>query len=120
MSLSKITLLAAGLALAFSTTSIVTKANAQGAQNTPANMLTDVGEHDVILLGAKGKVMKTKLTPGKGVFKKAQAAGAREISGAMIIRRGGKFYLLEDKPGKAAGKSMIHESFQDHFDMNQY
>jgi hypothetical protein len=120
MSLSKITLLAAGLALALSTTGIVSKANAQGPQNSPANMLSDVGENDVILLSPKGKVMKTKITPGKGAFKKAQGMGMREISGAMIIRRGGKFYLLEDKPGKAAGKTMVQEGFQDHFETGQY
>jgi hypothetical protein len=120
MSLSKLTFLAAGLALALSTPGIATKASAQGAQNSPTNMLSDVGEDDVILISPKGKVMKTKITKGKGAFKKAQAAGMREIKGAMIIRRGGKIYLLEDKPGKAAGKSMVQESFQDHFDVNQY
>jgi hypothetical protein len=120
MSLSKITLLAAGLALALSTTGIVSKANAQAPQNSPTNMLSDVGEDEVILLSPKGKVMKTKITKGKGAFQKAQAAGMREIKGAMIVRRGGKLYLLEDKPGKAANKSMIQEGFQDHFDTNQY
>jgi hypothetical protein len=44
----------------------------------------------------------------------------REIKGAMIVRRNGKIYLLEDKPGKVAGKSMVQEQFQDHFDLNQY
>jgi hypothetical protein len=116
-----LTFLAAGLALALSTPAMITKASAQGgAQNTPTNMLSDVGEDDVILISPKGKVMKTKITKGKGAFKKAQAAGMREIKGAMIIRRNGKIYLLEDKPGKAAGKSMVQESFQDQFDTNQY
>ena len=120
MSLSKLTFLAAGLALALSTPGIVTKARAQGAQNTPTNMLSDVGEDEVILISPKGKVMKTKITKGKGAFDKAQKAGMREIKGAMIVRRNGKIYLLEDKPGKVAGKSMVQEQFQDHFDLNQY
>src|SRR5262245_49710500 len=113
MSLSKMTLFAAGLALALSTTGIITKVSAQAPQNSPPHMLSDVGEDDVILLSPKGKVMKTKITKGKGAFKKGQAAGMKEISGAMIVRRGGKYYLLEDKPGKVAGKTMVQESFQD-------
>ena len=121
MSRSKMTFLAAGLTLALSTSGIVTKASAQtGPQNSPTNMLSDVGEDDVILISPKGKVMKTKIVKGKGAFQTAQKAGMRELRGAMIVRRGGKFYILEDKPGKVAGKTMVQETFQDHFDVNQY
>ena len=115
MSLSKITLLAASLALGLSTMGIATKTYAQ-AQNNPGNMLSDVGEDEAILISPKGKIMKTKITKGKGQFAKMQKMGGREISGAMIVRRGGKFYLLEDKPGAGS----IKASFQDAFDMNQY
>lgn len=118
MSLSKITLLAAGLALAFSTTSIVTKTMAQAPQNAPSNMLTDIGEDEAVYLKAEtGKVVKAKRKMAAEHHTKAMAAGAREIPrGAMIYRKGGKLYLLENKPGKAAGKTVIEENFQDHFD----
>jgi hypothetical protein len=115
MSLSKITLLAAALAFALPAATVATKTFAQ-AQNNPGNMLSDVGEDEVILISPKGKVMKTKITKGKGGFAKMQKMGAREISGAMIVRRGGKFYLLEDKPGAGSIKS----SFQDEFDTGSF
>ncbi len=115
MSLSKVTLLAASLALGLSTMGIATKTYAQ-AQNNPGNMLSDVGEDEVILITPKGKVVKTKITKGKGHFAKMQKMGGREISGAMIVRRGGKFYLLEDKPGAGSIKS----GFQDAFDTGSF
>ncbi len=123
MSISKITLLAAGLALGlWSTTAVVHTAHAQGAQNTPGNMLDDVGENEVLTIGPSGKMVrhKRKMVPGQGKFKKMQSMGAREIKGAMIVKRGGKLYLLEDKPGKTPAKSMIQENFQDDFNLNQY
>jgi hypothetical protein len=113
-------LLAAGLALGLSTTAgMSTRAYAQ-TQNTPGNMLTDIGEDEVIMISPSGKVVKHKITKGQGHFAKMQKAGAREIKGGAIVKRGGKIYLLEDKPGKASGKTMIQEDFQSDFDMKNY
>lgn len=119
MSLSKMTLLAAGLALGFSTMGLSSTAFAQ-AQNTPGNMQSDVGQDEVIYLKAEtGRMTKAKTKISDASHSKAMAQGARELPrGAMIYRKGGKLYLLENKPGKAAGKSMIQEEFQDHFDGN--
>jgi hypothetical protein len=128
MSLSKIALLAAGLALGLTTMSVTvtTPALAQGAQNTPANMLDDIGEDEAIYYNAAtGKMTKAKvkLTPGKGYHQKALKAGAKEVAkgtkpskSALLYKRGGKIYMLENKPGTAAGKTMIQENFQDVFD----
>ncbi len=119
MSLTKMALLAAGLALSLSTAGISTKTYAQ-AQNTPGNMLTDIGEDEVVMVSPTGKVVKHKIVKGQGKFAKMQKAGLRELRGAAIVKRGGKLYLLEDKPGKAAGKTMIQEDFQNDFDMKNY
>ena len=66
---------------------------------------------------------KIKFTPGKGYHQKALKAGAKEVpkgtkptKSALIYKRGGKIYMLENKPGTAAGKTMIQEQFQDVFD----
>ena len=112
MSLSKITLLAAGLALGFSTMSFAQ------SQNQPGNQLGDVGQDEVIYLRAEtGRFSKGKTKISDASHTKAMSQGARELPrGAMIYRKGGKLYLLENKPGKAAGKTMIAEEFQEHFD----
>jgi hypothetical protein len=119
MSLSKMTLLAAGLALGFSTFGLSTTSYAQ-AQNVPGNQLGDVGQDEIIYLRAEtGRFSKGKTKITDASHTKAMAGGARELPrGAMIYRKGGKLYLLENKPGKAAGKTMIAEEFQEHFDGN--
>jgi hypothetical protein len=119
MSITKMALLAAGLALGLTTAGITTKVYAQ-AQNTPGNMLTDLGEDEVIMISPSGKMVKHKIVKGQGKFAKMQKMGAREIKGGAIVKRGGKIYLLEDKPGKAAGKTMMQEEFQSDFDMKNY
>ena len=120
MSLSKMTVLAAGLALSLSTFGISTAVKAQGAQNTPGNMLSDVGEDEAVYVSPKtGKVTKAKVKVSAAAHTKAMAKGAKEITGAMIYRKGGKLYLLENKP-TTAGKTMMQEDFQDMFDVNQY
>lgn len=119
MSLSKMALLAAGLALALSSTALSPRAHAQ-TQNTPGNMLSDVGEDEAIIISPKGRVMKAKTKVSAAHHTKAMAMGGREIKGGMIYRKNGKLYLLEDKPGKAAGKTMMNEEFQDMFDTNTY
>ena len=118
MSLSKITLLAAGLTVALATTSLATKTFAQ-AQNNPGNMLSDVGEDEVLYLKAEtGKVTKGKAKMTAAHTTKAMSMGAKELpKGAMIFRKGGKLYLLENKAG-AGGKTMIQENFQEVFDGN--
>ena len=119
MSLSRMTLLAAGLAFGVSTVCLSTASYAQ-PQNTPGDMLSDVGQDEMIYLKAEtGRVSKARAKMTEGSHAKAMQMGARELSGsAMVYRKGGKLYLLENKPGKTAGKTMIHEEFQDHFDGN--
>jgi hypothetical protein len=114
MSLSKLTVLAAGLVLSLSTASYAQ------TQNVPGNMLSDVGQDEIIYLKAEtGRMSKGKSKMTDASHSKAMTAGARELPrGAMIYRKGGKLYLLENKPGKAAGKTMINEDFQEHFDGN--
>jgi hypothetical protein len=114
MSFSKLTVLAAGLALGLSSAAFAQ------SQNVPGNMLSDMGQDEIIYLKAEtGKVSKAKAKMTDSSHGKAMTAGARELPrGAMIYRKGGKLYLLENKPGKTAGKTMIHEEFQEHFDGN--
>jgi hypothetical protein len=124
MSLSKTALLAAGLALGLTTMTYTTKVYAQ-AQSQP-DMLQDIGENEAIYYNATtGKMTKAKikLTPGKGYHAKAIKAGAKEVAkgtkptkSALIYKRDGKIYMLENKPGTAAGKTIIQENFQDMFD----
>ena len=118
MSLSKITLLAAGLTLGLSTMGMTTKTFAQPV-NSPGNMLTDMGEDEAIYLRAEtGKVSKGKMKLTAAHHTKAMAAGARELpKGAVVYRKGGKLYLLENKAG-AGGKTVVQENFQDVFDNN--
>jgi hypothetical protein len=132
MSLSKIILLAAGLALGLSTAGIATKAFAQvsggtqgsGAQNTPGDMLSDVGEDEAVYYNSNtGKMTKAKVKVSAAMHTKAMAAGAKEVAKgtkptktAMVYKHGGKIYMLENKAGSAAGKTMIQEQFQDMFD----
>ena len=119
MSLSKMTLLAAGLSLGFASLGLSTTSYAQ-SQNVPGNMLSDVGQDEIIYLRAEtGRLSKAKMKMTDASHSKAMSMGARELPrGAMIYRKGGKLYLLENKPGKAAGMTMIQEGFQDHFDGN--
>ena len=118
MSLSKTTLLAAGLTLALATTGMATKTFAQ-AQNSPGNMLSDVGEDEVLYLKAEtGKVTKGKAKMTAAHTTKAMSMGAKELpKGAMIFRKGGKLYLLENKVS-TGNKTMIQDNFQDVFDGN--
>lgn len=128
MSLSKRALLAAGLALGLSTVGIATNAFAQardgGAQNTPGDMLSDVGEDEAIYYNAvTGKATKAKMKVTAAHHTKAMAAGAKEVAKgtkptktSLLYKHGGKIYMLENKPGATAGKTMIQDSFQDMFD----
>ena len=118
MSLSKITLLAAGLTVALATTSLATKTFAQ-AQNNPGNMLSDVGEDEVVYLKAEtGKMTKGKMKLTAAHSTKAMSMGAKELpKGAMVFRKGGKLYLLENKVS-TGNKTMIQDNFQDVFDGN--
>ena len=125
MSLSKILLLAAGLALGLATmsVSVTTPAIAQGAQNTPANMLDDMGEDEAVYYNAvTGKMTKAKIKVSATHHTKAVAAGATEVQKghkptktSLVYKKGGKIYVLENKPA-AAGKTVIQDGFQDMFD----
>ena len=127
MSLSKRALLAAGLALGLSTVGIATQAFAQardgGAQNTPGDMLSDVGEDEAVYYNSvTGKMTKAKIKVSAAHHTKAMAAGAVEVQKghkptktSLLYKKGGKIYMLENKPA-AAGKTVIQEGFQDMFD----
>lgn len=119
MSSSKITLLVAGLLLT-TTIGLSARSHAQ-PQNTPGDMLSDVGEDESIYLQAEtGRMTKSKSKMSDASHAKAMQMGARELPrGAMVYRKGGKLYLLENKPGKTAGKSMINEEFGEHVGGNR-
>ncbi|MGZ3409115.1 MAG: hypothetical protein ACXWKA_02020 [Xanthobacteraceae bacterium] len=125
MSLSKRALLASALALGLTSVGFMATVQAQ-TQNTPGDMLNDVGEDEAVYYKAEtGKMTKAKVKMTAAHHTKAMAAGAKEITKgtkptktALIYKHGGKLYMLENKPGTAAGKTMIQEQFQDVFDGN--
>ena len=120
MSLSKITLVAAALALALPAVGTVTKVYAQ-AQNNPGNMLSDVGEDEVAYMKADKMTAKGKMKMTAAMHTKAMSMGAKEIDikaakgTGMVYKHGGKYYWVENKAG-ANGKTMIQENFQEFFD----
>jgi hypothetical protein len=101
-----------------STLGLSTHVKAQGAQSSPPDVQSDIGEDEAIYLNSKtGKMTKAKGKMSSAHHTKAMAGGARLLSkGAMIFRKDGKLYLLENKAGSAPGKNMIQEGFQDIFD----
>lgn len=118
MSLSKITMLAAALALGLPAATVATRTYAQ-SQNNPGNMLSDVGEDEIVYM--KGdKMTKGKMKLSAAMHAKAMSMGAKETEPRMIkgtgmaYRHGGKVYFLANKAG-SGGKTMIQESFQDVF-----
>lgn len=123
MSLSKIMLLAAGLALGLTTTTYTTAVYAQ-AQNTPGDMLADIGEDEAVYYNAAtGKMTKAKMKVSATHHTKAMAGGAKEVAKgtkptktSLVYKKGGKIYMLENKPGSAAGKTFLQEGFQDMWD----
>jgi hypothetical protein len=124
MSLSKTALLAAALAFALPLAGVATKTFAQ-TQNTPGNMLSDVGEDEVVYLKAEtGKVTKGKMKMTAAMHTKAMSMGAKEVdpktvkTTGMVYKHGGKFYHVANKAGAAAGKTMVQENFQEVFDGN--
>jgi hypothetical protein len=125
MSISKRALLAAGLALGVTTMAYTTTVFAQ-TQNTPGDMLSDVGEDEAVYYKAEtGKMTKAKAKITAAHHTKAMAAGAKEVpkgtkptKSALLYKHGGKIYMLENKPGAAAGKTVVQEGFQDMFDGN--
>jgi len=123
MSLSKMALLAAGLAMGLTTMSYSTTVYAQ-AQNRPGDMLQDIGEDEAAYYNSTtGRMTKAKIKVSAAHHTKAMAAGAKEVpagtkptKSSLVYKRGGKIYLLENKAGSAAGKTMVQEGFQDMFD----
>jgi hypothetical protein len=108
MSLSKLTMLAAAAGVALSVSTFTQSvAYAQ-----------DMGDDEAVYVNPRsGKVTKSKKKITAAHHTKAMAKGGREISGAMIYRRGGKLYLIENKPA-SGGKTLIQEDFQDMWDGN--
>jgi hypothetical protein len=125
MLLSKRELLASALVLGVTGAGYTTAVYAQ-AQNSPGDMLNDVGEDEAVYYKSEtGKMTKSKVKMTAAHHTKAMAAGAKEVpkgtkptKTSMIYKHGGKMYMLENKPGTAAGKTMIQEQFQDVFDGN--
>jgi len=93
MSLSKVVLIAAGLAGVFATTAV------------RAEEIRDVEERHAMYLDTKGKLhMMTLNAAGHGMMMKhARALPA----GAMIYRSGGKFYFVENKK---MGRGMMFDT----------
>jgi len=124
MSLFKNAMLAAGLALGLTTMAYTTTTAVYAqAQNTPGDMLSDIGEDEAIYYNAAtGKMTKARAKMTNERHTKAMAAGAKEVAKgtkptktSLVYRHGGKIYMLENKPGSTAGKTMLQESFQDMF-----
>jgi len=91
MSMSKILLLAGGLAGVFATTAV------------RAEEIRDVEERHAMYLDARGRMhMMTLNTAGHAMMMKH---GHALPAGAMVYRSGGKFYVLENK--KMAGGTMF-------------
>ena len=66
-----------------------------------------------------GKVTKAPKKLTAAHHGKMSGMSPREIpAGAMIYRRGGKLYMLENKVVGPGGRTMIHENFQDVFGMD--
>ncbi|HWM45942.1 MAG TPA: hypothetical protein VNR11_03395 [Xanthobacteraceae bacterium] len=123
MTFSKAAVLAASVAFPLSASSLSTMVHAQSAasaqpQNYPGDMMSDMGEDEAIYLKAEtGRITKSKKKVSDATHAKAMQHGARALAqGSMIYRKGGKIYLLENKPGSAPGKTMIQENFQEHWD----
>ena len=129
MSLFKMALLAAGLVVGLGLSTSVTthQALAQGAQNTPNNMLSDMGEDEAIYYNAEtGRFTKAKMKltaahhaklTGKAKEMTVAQVTANKKSG-MVYKKGGKVYLLENAKAGGAAKGAVQTDFQELFDGN--
>jgi len=108
MSVSKRTLLAAGVCLAVG---LSTVAMAQTKKSTEA---TTMGEGEAIMLHPKGTVHKSNVKVSAAQHEAAMKKGARELkAGSVIYRQGGKTYLMEDSANEKASSH-----FQSNFDID--
>ena len=108
MSVSKRTLLAAGVCLAVG---LSTVAMAQTKKSTEA---TTMGEGEAIMLHPKGGVHKSNVKVTAAQHEAAMKKGAREIKpGAVIYKQGGKLYMMEDSANEKAS-----QNFQNQFDVD--
>ena len=100
-------------------TGVATKTFAQ-SQNTPGNMLSDVGEDEIVYMKA-GKITKGKMKMTAAMHTKAMGVGAKEVdvkttsTTGLYYKHGGKFYHVENKPS-AGGKTIVQDNFQEVFD----
>ena len=121
MSLSKITLVVAALVFALPVVGTATRVYAQ-AQNNPGNMLSDVGEDEIVYMKGDKMTAKGKMKMTAAMHTKAMGMGAKEVDikaakgTGMVYKHGGKYYMVANAPGKAAGKTVIQENFQEVFD----
>ena len=108
MSVSKRTLLAAGVCLAVG---LSTVAMAQTKKSTEA---ATVGDGEAIMLHPKGTVHKSNVKVSAAQHEAAMKKGARELkAGSVIYRQGGKTYLMEDSANEKASSH-----FQSNFDVD--
>ena len=108
MSVSKRTLLAAGVCLAVGQSTL---AMAQTKKSTEA---TTMGEGEAIMLHPKGTVHKSNVKVSAAQHEAAMKKGARELkAGSVIYRQGGKTYLMEDSANEKASSH-----FQSNFDID--
>jgi len=112
MSVSKRTLLAAGVgsAIGLSTVAIAqTKGNKKSAE------VSSVDEGEAHMIDPKGhRLHKSHVKVSAAQHEAALKKGAREVrTGAVIYRQAGKLYMLED-----SGNEKASQHFQDHFDID--
>jgi hypothetical protein len=69
----------------------------------------DAGEGTATYIGPK-RTKTVKLS--KAHHEKMLKMGHVATGSVMVYHTGGKTYVLENKPGKAAGKTMIQEEFE--------
>jgi hypothetical protein len=110
MSVSKRSLLAAGVGSAIS---LSTVAIAQTKGNKKSAEVSSEGEAHMI--DPKGhRLHKSNVKVSAAQHEAALKKGAREVrTGAVIYRQAGKLYMLED-----SGNEKASQHFQDHFDID--
>lgn len=70
-----------------------------------------ISEGSVLHVTSKGKAHVVKLKPAH--HEKMMAAAHPLPNGAVIYRSKGQLYLLENKPGATAGKTMLQEEYDE-------
>jgi hypothetical protein len=115
MSVSKRTLLAAGIgsAIGLSTVAIAQTPTAKG--NKKSAEVSNLDEGEAHMIDPKGhRLHKSHVKVTAAHHEAALKKGAREVrAGAVMYRQAGKLYMLED-----SGNEKASQHFQDHFDID--